>query len=128
MSIIISIVIPIFNAQLYLKDCLDSIVLENLDDIEIILVDDGSYDNSKNIAIEYANSYSCIRFFHQNNQGVFAARNKGLLYATGEYIWFVDGDDLVANKTVPFLINTVQQYPANIILFKYKTFFDQSVL
>ena len=120
MSIIISIVIPIFNAQLYLKDCLDSIVLENLDDIEIILVDDGSYDNSKNIAIEYANSYSCIRFFHQNNQGVFAARNNGLIHARGEYLIFLDADDYLVQGSIEYLISLLSKKNYDIIFFDIK--------
>lgn len=120
MSIIISIVIPIFNAQLYLKDCLDSIVLGNLDNIEIILIDDGSYDGSKNIAIEYANSYSYIRFFHQNNQGVFAARNNGLVHARGEYLVFLDADDYLVKGSIEYLISLLSKKSYDVIFFNIK--------
>lgn len=120
MSIIISIIIPIFNAQLYLEDCLDSIISGNLDNIEIILIDDGSYDDSKNIAIKYANSHSYIRFFHQNNQGVFSARNNGLIHARGEYIIFLDADDYLVEGSIEYLISLLSKKSYDIIFFNIK--------
>ena len=120
MSITISIVIPIFNAQLYLQDCLDSIVLGNLDNMEIMLIDDGSCDGSKNIAIEYANSYSYIRFFYQNNQGVFAARNNGLVHARGEYLIFLDADDYLVKGSIEYLISLLSKKSYDVIFFNIK--------
>ena len=89
----ISIIVPIYNAEQYLKQWLDSMVKQTLKDIEIILVDDGSKDNSSRLCDEWGEKDSRIKVCHKQNGGASSARNYGLDYATGEYICFVDSDD-----------------------------------
>ena len=89
----ISIIVPVYKVEIYLRRCLDSIVAQTFTDWECILVDDGSPDNSGKICDEYAEKDNRFRVFHQANAGVSAARNKGLDEAKGEWIGFVDSDD-----------------------------------
>lgn len=91
----ISVIIPVYNVQDYLRDCLDSLVSQKYQDYEVILVDDGSDDKSPDICDEYSSRYSRIRVIHKNNGGVSSARNAGLDVACGEYIAFIDADDYV---------------------------------
>lgn len=90
----VSVIVPVYNTEKYLKKCLDSLVNQSLKDIEIIIVNDGSLDNSQNIIDEYASKYSdIIKSYKKKNGGLSDARNYGLKKATGEYIGFVDSDD-----------------------------------
>ena len=91
----ISIIVPIFNADKFLRRCIDSILDQNYTDFELLLVDDGSSDNSGNICDEYAAKDTRVRVFHKKNGGVSSARNLGLDNAKGEYITFCDADDYV---------------------------------
>lgn len=88
----VSVIVPIYNADKYLKECLDSIVKQSLQDIEIILIDDGSTDRSAEICKSYL-SDSRVSYYYKENEGLAAARDDGMLKATGEYIGFVDADD-----------------------------------
>ncbi len=90
----ISVIVPIYNAGEYLEKCLDSIVNQTLNDIEIILIDDGSTDNSSEICKNYL-SDSRVTYYHKENEGLAAARDDGMLRANGEYIGFVDADDWI---------------------------------
>lgn len=128
MSLVISIIIPIFNAQPYLRKCLDSIISENIENIiEIILVNDGSSDGSKEIAIEYYNSYSNIRIINQDNQGAFLARNNGLVHARGEYVIFLDADDYLLEGTIEHLIRVVRKQNYDIVFFDVKLIGQKSL-
>lgn len=90
----VSLIVPIYNVEKYLEKCLQSIEKQIFDDYEVILVDDGSIDNSRKIAeLFIRKDPSKFKLIHQENQGLSGARNKGLLYATGEYICFADSDD-----------------------------------
>lgn len=91
----ISIIVPVYNVEKYLKQCIDSILLQSFQNWECILVDDGSVDNSGNICDEYATKDSRIQVVHKKNGGVCSARNIGLLNANGEWIYFVDSDDIL---------------------------------
>ena len=92
----ISIIVPVYNEEEYVSTCLDSLVKQTLDDIEIITIDDNSTDNSLNILLDYARKYPNIKVYHnEKNIGQGASRNRGLKLATGEYIGFVDRDDYV---------------------------------
>ena len=95
-SIKISIIVPIYNVEKYLSRCIDSLLNQTLEDIEIILVDDGSPDNCPAICNEYALKDNRIKVIHKKNEGLGYARNSGIDIATGEYIAFVDSDDYVA--------------------------------
>lgn len=91
----VSLVVPVFNVELYLAECLNSLLLQTLKEIEIIIVDDGSTDHSGEIANQYAQKDRRIRVIHQENRGLAAARNRGIELAKGKYIAFVDSDDWV---------------------------------
>lgn len=92
----VSIVIPVYNVEQYLVRCLDSIIHQTLEDIEILAVDDGSTDNSGMILDEYQSKYpEKLKVFHKKNGGLSDARNYGIRFATGEYVGFVDSDDYV---------------------------------
>lgn len=92
----ISVIIPMYNAAGYLKRCLDSVLAQNYTDLEIILIDDGSKDNTEDISKEYEAKDQRIVYCHQVNSGVSKARNKGMELACGEYISFLDADDYIA--------------------------------
>lgn len=93
-------IIPVYNTEKYLKECLDSIVNQSLEDIEIICIDDGSTDNSLEILREYAENDSRFKIFSQENNGQGSARNYGLDVAKGEYIYFMDSDDFIELNTL----------------------------
>lgn len=99
MDIFLSIIIPVYNVEQYLKDCLSSILSQKFEQYEIILVDDGSNDSSSEICDEYASIYENIIAVHQTNQGVSSARNKGVSLAKGKYIHFIDADDTIEPDT-----------------------------
>ena len=93
--VLISIIVPVYNVEKYLAECLDSLINQTYQYIEIICVNDGSVDNSKSILEEYASKDYRIKIINQNNQGLSAARNPGMREASGKYIMFVDSDDWI---------------------------------
>lgn len=110
----VSVIIPVYNAEKYLSKCIDSILNQTLSDLELILVDDGSPDNSGAICDEYAIKDSRVKVFHQKNGGVCSARNKGLSMATGEYISFVDSDDYLECNALEELYNDIITHNADV--------------
>ena len=92
-----SIIIPIYNVEKYLRQCIDSVLAENFLDCEIILVNDGSPDGCSEICDEYANKYSHIKVIHKHNGGLSDARNAGIKEAKGDYLIFLDSDDYWIN-------------------------------
>ncbi|HAS37211.1 MAG TPA: glycosyltransferase family 2 protein, partial [Ruminococcaceae bacterium] len=95
MSALVSIIIPVYNLEKYIKHCLESVVNQTYKELEIICIDDGSTDGSAEIIKSMAENDPRIKYIYQENAGVSAARNKGLDTATGEYVMFVDGDDYI---------------------------------
>ena len=89
----VSVIIPIYNGEKYLEECIQSVLHQNLSDIEVICVDDGSTDGSLRLLQEYQKRDDRIKVFHQENQGVTVARGVGLKLADGEYVGFMDCDD-----------------------------------
>lgn len=102
----ISVIIPIYNLEDYLSNCLDSIIAQDNQDFEVILVNDGSCDHSEDICHRYVLKDSRFRLYNKANGGVSSARNLGLLQALGEWIAFVDGDDIVDNQYLTLPNNT----------------------
>jgi len=96
----ISIIVPVYNMELYIRRCIESIITQSYRDWELILVDDGSYDRSGKICDEYAMKDERIRAFHKKNGGVSSARNMGLEKANGEWVSFVDADDYLDSDTL----------------------------
>lgn len=101
----ISVIVPVYNVEQYLRRCVDSILAQTFTDFELILVNDGSTDNSGDICDEFAKLDQRVVTIHQNNQGVSAARNAGLDIAIGEYITFIDSDDYVSEVFLQLLYN-----------------------
>ena len=101
----VSVIIPVYNVEHYLEDCVDSILRQTLQGINIILIDDGSTDLSGEICNRYAEEYSNIQVVHKKNEGQGVARNVGVSMADGEYIYFMDSDDLLQEDALLFLYN-----------------------
>lgn len=111
---LISVIVPVYNVEKYLPRCIDSIILQTYKDLEIILIDDGSTDNSGKICDEYATKDKRIKVVHKQNGGVSSARNKGLEFATGQYISFIDGDDFIDEDMFEYLFNLITFSKASI--------------
>lgn len=101
----VSVIVPIYNVEPYLQRCVNSILCQTLRDIEIILVDDGSTDNSASLCDDYAKADSRVTLIHQKNTGLSGARNAGLYIMTGEYVSFIDGDDCVLPDMLESMLN-----------------------
>ncbi|MDB8558403.1 glycosyltransferase [Turicibacter sanguinis] len=116
----ISIIVPIYNCEKYLDVTIISILNQTLKDYEVILVNDGSTDNSLEIANKYQGLDSRIKVLSQANQGVSSARNYGLSIASGEYIGFIDGDDYVEPEMYMTLYNTAQKYNLDLVISNFE--------
>ena len=114
---IISLIIPIYNTQDYLKECIDSIINQSFRDIELILVNDGSTDNCYKICKEYAEKDNRIKVINKENGGLSDARNCGIDAAEGDYILFIDSDDFIAENSLNKIVNTIQEQPDVDVIF-----------
>ena len=110
----VTIIVPVYNTQQYLKECFDSIVAQTYKNIEVIIVDDGSTDNSLSICEEYESKYNNIRVIHKENGGGGSARNVALEIATGDYIIFVDSDDWILPTAAEHLVQLTEKYNADV--------------
>lgn len=115
----LSIIIPVYNIAEYISECLDSCLKQDMDygEYEIICVNDGSTDNSEVVLSRYAEKYSNIRVISQKNQGVSAARNRGIKEACGKYVWFIDGDDYIIGNCLSSLIEALEENSAKQLFF-----------
>lgn len=105
----VSVIVPIYNVEIYLKRCVDSILSQTLRDIEVILVDDGSPDNCGTICDDYAKKDTRVHVLHKENGGISDARNLGLKYAKGEYVCFIDSDDFIDEDMLNTLYRLVEE-------------------
>lgn len=110
----LSVIVPVYNNESYIGRCLDSLISQKLKNIEIIVVNDGSTDESLKICKQYRNKDSRISIITQANNGVSAARNSGLNYATGKYIGFVDSDDYISDDMYEKLVNAAEENASDI--------------
>lgn len=115
----ISIIIPVYNVEKYLRRCIDSILSQTYTDFEAILVDDGSTDESGKICDEYALKDSRIKVIHKKNGGVSAARNSGLDVAVGEYVAFCDSDDYLSADYLEVIFNSLKENNADCVVCNY---------
>ena len=113
---LVSIIIPIYNVESYLRECLDSILAQTYKNLEVILIDDGSTDSSGAIAKEYASKDIRIHYFYQENQGAGSARNKGLEKANGEWVLFFDSDDFMRADSIALLAERARTTNAQITI------------
>jgi len=116
-DVLVSIVVPVFNIDKYLPKCVESILNQTYKNIEAILVNDGSADNSGNICDEYASSNKKIKVIHQVNSGSAVARNAGLAIANGKYVYFLDGDDWIKENAVELLVECAESDDVDVVLF-----------
>jgi glycosyltransferase involved in cell wall biosynthesis len=111
----VSVIVPVYNVESYLRSCLESLAGQTLKSIEIIMVNDGSTDGSPEIAAEFEKKYSGFRLINQENGGLSAARNRGVLHARGTYIGFVDSDDFVDHSMYESLYKIASQGDADVV-------------
>lgn len=119
-NIKISVIIPVYNVEPYIKRCLDSIITQTYKNLEIILVDDGSTDKSGKICDEYASIDSRIKVIHKKNGGIVSARKCGVLNATGEYITDVDSDDWIEINAYAYIVEKLNQYNPDMLVLGYQ--------
>ena len=122
MDELISIIVPIYNVEEYLRECLDSIMSQTYQNFECLLINDGSPDNSADICREYVEKDSRFRYFEKENGGVSSARNLGIEHSKGEYITFIDSDDWVDSDYLEVLYNALIDENADISVSIYKRF------
>lgn len=119
---IISVIIPVFNAEAYLHSCVDSVLAQTFTDFELILVDDGSKDTSGKICDEYSHKDARVRVIHQKNSGISAARNTGINQAKGAFVFFMDNDDVIPGSCLKELCILQEKENPDIIIGKRKSF------
>lgn len=121
-----SLIVPIYNGEKYIDRCLNSIINQTYDNFEIIVINDGSIDDSKNIIKKFIKTHkSKIKFIDQTNKGLSYSRNKGLENANGDYIMFVDVDDVIANDTLLVLNQNLKNNNFDLIKFKWSNQIEQ---
>lgn len=120
----ISVIVPIFNIRQYLSTCINSLLGQTYNNIEVILLDDGSTDGSEDLCDEFASKDSRISVIHKSNSGVSDSRNIGISLATGDYICFVDGDDFIQREYFEKAVTILKKYTPKILINTYKLYYD----
>lgn len=115
----ISVIVPVYNVDKFLNQCIDSILKQTFKDFELILVNDGSFDYSYKICIEYKELDPRVRVFSQDNKGAGASRNRGIEESIGEFITFIDSDDYVTEDYLEKLYNAIKKYNVDISMTQY---------
>ena len=115
MSAKVSIIIPVYNLEEYIENCIRSLMNQTYENIEILCIDDGSQDGSAAVIAKLKEDDNRIRYIYQENAGVSAARNKGLESAEGEYVMFVDGDDYMHYQAVEIFVNSIEEFGFDIV-------------
>ena len=123
---LISVIIPVFNVENYLDECVNSILNQTYSNFEIILVDDGSTDSSGDICDKFQNISENVYVFHQKNAGLSEARTAGYLKSSGKYIYFLDSDDYIAPDTLERLCKIAESDSADVVFFDAHSFMDKS--
>ena len=116
----LSIIVPIYEVGEYLNECIQSIVKQNYSNLEVILVDDGSKDNSPALCDNWASKDSRIKVIHKPNNGLVSARKAGLEIATGDYIGYVDGDDWIEEDMYTNMMNVVNHQEVDMVISGFK--------
>nr|WP_292162502.1 glycosyltransferase family 2 protein [Butyrivibrio sp.] len=126
MDNLVSIIVPVFNVEKYIEKCLISLCEQTYKNIEIIIIDDGSIDQSISVCEEYQKKDNRIKIIHQENKGLSAARNKGIENAKGEYISFIDSDDFVSKHFIEYMLKGLTDENCDITCCEAINFFDES--
>ncbi len=123
----VSVILPVYNVEKYIRRCLDSLVNQDCNcSYEIIIINDGTKDNSMEIISEFESKYDCISVFSQENSGLSAARNRGIAEAKGKYIALVDSDDFVEPQYISAMYELAEKYDADIVQCRYRNYFEKS--
>lgn len=122
----VSVIVPVYQVEQYLKQCLDSILNQTFRDIEVILVDDGSKDNSGKICDEYALKDNRVKVIHQDNMGLSDARNSGMNQMSGNYFMFVDSDDYVSEQMIEKLYTSALETDADVVCCNFEYFWENN--
>lgn len=125
----LSIIVPVYNVEKYVRTCVESLYRQGMDEknFEVIIVNDGTPDKSMDIIAEIAQHHTNIIVVNQENQGLPAARNTGMLHSTGEYILYIDSDDLLYDNTLQYVINLGQQQHADLVIADFKKVEDREI-
>lgn len=121
----VSILIPVFNSELYLHSCIKSVLNQTYTNLEIIIVDDGSFDDSANICEYYSSLDTRIKVFHKSNEGISKTRNFCLEKANGEYVCFIDSDDIIHPQMIEKLVSNILTYKCEISICAFDKFDDE---
>ncbi len=113
---LISIIVPIYNSERFLAECIDSILEQSYGNIEVLLINDGSTDKTESICHIYEDKDNRIHYYHQSNHGVSVARNRGIISASGKYLMFVDSDDMLADSAVEILYRRAIENEAQLVI------------
>lgn len=124
----VSVIVPIYNVETYLEECLEHIRMQTLTDIEVIMINDGSTDNSVEIAEKYVRMDSRFQLVSQNNLGLSVARNVGAQMAKGKYLHFCDSDDYLAEQALELLYHTAEEKDADIVQMASVKFYDGDII
>jgi len=117
MNELVSIIVPVYNAEKYLSETLDSVLNQTHTNWECLIIDDGSTDSSKSIAMDYSEKDNRFKYYYQNNSGPSAARNSGVENSSGEYIQYLDADDVILPEMLKIMVNESKKVEQNIILY-----------
>ena len=121
-NMIISIIIPVYNVELYIEECLSSILNQEFKDLELLLINDGSTDSSLEICKRISLANSNVKLFSQKNNGTASARNKGINNANGDYIWFIDSDDIIRGDSLTLISDILKKTNRDLLFFNMSTF------
>ena len=121
---LISVIVTVYNIREYLPKAVDSILSSTYQNLEVLLIDDGSTDGSERICDEYAKKDGRVRVVHQRNGGAYSARNTGLLEAKGDYLTFVDGDDWIEPQMYETLLAAMMEQDADLAVCRYRKIYE----
>lgn len=127
MDNLVSIIIPVYNVDKYLDECLNSILNQTYKNLQLIIIDDGSTDNSTKIIEIYEKKFSNMIFLRQQNKGVSVARNLGIQYITGDYVLFIDSDDFLEAHMIEKMVRKIKDENSDIAICGYKTYFGENM-
>ena len=119
-SMKVSVIVPVYNIADCVSNCVESLLCQDYKEMEIILVDDGSMDDSPMVCDDWAKKDARIKVVHKSNGGLSSARNAGMDAACGEYVLFIDGDDYLANGTIASFVNVAEKSQTDVVQFGYE--------
>lgn len=123
----VSVVIPVYNTEKYVREAVESIMNQTLRELEIIIINDGSTDNSLQVAEELAAADSRIQVYSQTNRGLSMARNAGITHAHGRYIYFMDSDDLLEKDAMELCYSKCEEKELDFVFFDAQSFFEEDI-